>query len=125
MPSTQEEWKAITDEIERKLNFPNVFAAADGKHNTIRKPANVVLLALVDHDYTILYADAGVQGRISDGGVFGDCSFNYCLSQGELNLPPPRPLPKSPDPKWAPLGEEDEVPVPFVIVADSAFPLTV
>ena len=56
----------------------------------------------MDNDYTILYADAGAQGRISDGGVFRDCSFNSCLSQSELNLPPPRPLPKSPDLKWAP-----------------------
>ena len=35
MPSTQEEWRAIADEIERKWNFPNAFAAADGKHIAI------------------------------------------------------------------------------------------
>ena len=39
-------------------------------------------------------------------------------------MPVPRPLPKLDDPKWLPVGEEDEVNVPYVFVADSAFPLT-
>ena len=43
---------------------------------------------------------------------------------GGLNLSPPRPLPKSQDPKWEPLGEEEEeTNVPFVFVGDNAFPL--
>jgi hypothetical protein len=137
IPSTNEEWSQIADETERKWNFPNAYAAADGKHIAIKKPDNsggmyknyksffsIVLLAFVTHDYKIIYADVGAQGKISDGGVFRDCSLNQALSQNLLNLPPPRPLPKSDDPQWLYLEQEDEVKVPFVFVADSAFPLT-
>ena len=133
MPSTQEEWMELATETERKWNFPNAIAAVDGKHIAIKKPAlsgssyynykgfdSIVLLVFVDHDYKILYADVGAQGRISDGGVYRDCSFNSCLPKGELNLPPPRPLPKPQDPKWEPLGEEEETNVPFVFVGDNA-----
>ena len=137
IPSTKEEWLEIAAETDRKWDFPNSYAAADGKHIAIKKPDNsggmyknykgffsIVLLAFVTHDYKIVYADVGAQGKISDGGVFRDCSLNHALAHNLLNLPPPRPLPKSDDPTWLSLDDEDEVEVPFVFVADSAFPLT-
>ena len=41
-----------------------------------------------------------------------------------MDLPPPRPLSKSQDPKWEPLSEkEEETNVPFVFVGNNAFPL--
>ena len=137
IPSTEEEWLEIAGETERKWNFPNAYAAADGKHIAIKKPDqsgatyknykgffSIVLLAFVTHDYKIVYVDVGAQGKISDGGVFRDCSLNQALSQNLLNLPRPRPLPMSHDPKWLHSEQEDQVNVPFVFVADSAFPLT-
>ena len=136
VPSTNEEWLRIATETEQKWNFPNAYAAADGKHIAIRKPDDsgatyknykgffsIVLLAFVTYDYQIVYADVGAQGKISDGGVFRDCSLNHALVQKKLNLPPPRALPKSDDPQWAHL-QENETKLPFVFVADSAFPLT-
>ena len=44
------------------------------------------------------------------------------MVNNSLNLPPPRPLPKLNIESWKPL-ENDGV-VPFIFVADNAFPLT-
>ena len=68
-------------------------------------------MALVDADYKFRYIDVGCNGRISDGGVFRNCSLNKYLETDKLNLPKPRALP----------GRDTEV--PFVIVADEAFQL--
>ena len=137
IPASADEWLQISSETDRKWNFPNAYAAADGKHIAIKKPDHsggmyknykgfysIVLLAFVTHDYKIVYADVGAQGKISDGDIFRDCSLNHALLQNKLNLPPPRALPKSDDPTWVQLEDETEVEVPFVFVADSAFPLT-
>ena len=137
MPSAEDEWLEMARITEEKWNFPNAYAAADGKHIAIKKPDDsggtyknykdffsIVLLAFVTHDYKIVYADVGAQGRISDGGVWRDCSLNQALSRNLLHLPAPRPLPLSQDPKWLHLEQEDQVDLPFVFVADSAFPLT-
>ena len=72
---------------------------------------SIVLLALVDANYKFLMIDVGCNGRISDGGVFKNSSFGKAFNAGRLELPPPIPLP----------GREKLV--PFVIVADDAFPL--
>eukprot|EP00795_Rhopilema_esculentum_P004182 gene4182-20368_t len=64
----------------------------------------------------------GIQGRISDGGVYRNSSLFSLISQNALNLPPPRPLPKSKDSSWTPFESNEEV--PFVFVADDAFPLS-
>jgi len=53
------------------------------------------------------------QGRISDGGVFRNSSLFKKLDQNLLNLLPDARLPFQ------------EKPLPFVFVADDAFPLTV
>ena len=79
-------------------------------------------MALVTHDYKILYHDVGCQGRISDGGVWANSKFYEKLQSGLLNLPPARPLPKPVDPVWEPIWDVKNV--PFVIVCDNAFPLT-
>ena len=60
----------------------------------------------MDYSYKFIYADIGCQGRISDGGVFRNCSFMRHLVRRQLNLRAPRPLPKSPDAKWARIDEE-------------------
>lgn len=68
-------------------------------------------MAICDAEYKFLYVDIGVNGRVSDGGTFGKCTFAAALENGELNLPPPKPLP----------GREIEV--PHVFIADDAFAL--
>ena len=76
-------------------------------------------MAFVDYDYRFLAADVGVQGRISDGGVFKNSAMYFALENNKLNLPNPCRLP---------LTENDEndphrSPVPFVFVADDSFQL--
>lgn len=52
-----------------------------------------------------IHADVGMNGRISDGGVWSRSKFQKSLNQGKLNLPPANPF-------------------PFHIVGDNAFPLS-
>lgn len=105
-----------------KWNFPQCIGAVDGKHVVMVAPPNsgsifynykhthsIVLMAICDGDLKFIYIDAGVNGRISDGGVFNNCSFARALANGSLHLPTPRALP----------GRDTSV--PFVIVADDAF----
>jgi hypothetical protein len=71
---------------------------------------SIVLMAIVDADYNIIYAICGSRGRVSDGGVFQTTMFCQKLSNRQLCEPEPT------------TNEGDEL--PYVLVADSAFPLT-
>ena len=96
----------------------------DGKHILIRPPPNtgsyyynykhtfsIVLLAVVDANYKFLYVDVGCNGRVSDGGVFKNSNLSAALEHNTLDIPSPEPLP----------GEEFKL--PYMLVADDAFPL--
>ena len=133
LPQTAEEWKDLAKKTEERWQFPNCIGAADGKHIPILHPKDsgsdfynykgffsVVLLAIVDYDYKFLFVDVGSQGRISDGGVYRNSSFNKALERGYLNLPDPEPLPSSDEPAWI---HDKNDPIPYVFVADDAFPL--
>ncbi|KAF0752009.1 protein ANTAGONIST OF LIKE HETEROCHROMATIN PROTEIN 1-like [Aphis craccivora] len=116
-PRTSGEWQKIADVYEKKWNFPNCIGALNRKHVVILSPINsggtfsIVLMVLCDADYNITYANIGSQGRISDGGVFRNCTLSKKLKNGTLNLPIPKCLPQK------------LKPIPYVIVADNAFPL--
>ncbi|XP_067643239.1 uncharacterized protein [Eurosta solidaginis] len=124
VPSSHEEWTEIAQRFEQRWNFPNCCGTLDGKHVAIQAPANcgseyfnykkfnsIVLMALVDADYKFLFVEVGAYGRESDGGVFGRYPLSTALAENTINFPPPKPLPHE--------GNE----MPFVIVADDAFPL--
>ena len=96
----------------------------DGKHVLIRPPPNtgsyyfnykhtfsIVLLAIVDADYKFIYTDVGCNGRISNGGVFKNCSVYCALEEKCLNIPKGMQHP----------GTKQTS--PFVVVADDTFPL--
>lgn len=68
-------------------------------------------MALADANYKIIYFDVGSKGRISDGGVFNQCTLSDELINDSLNIPQERPL------------VENGPAVPYVIVADDAFAL--
>lgn len=72
---------------------------------------SIVLMVMVNANYKFIYADIGCNGRVSDGGVFQNCSLSNALETNLLNIPKPKPLP------------EANESVPFVVVADDAFPL--
>ena len=58
-----------------------------------------------------LYVDVGSNGRISDGGVWRECTLNRRLESHTAGLPADAPL--------TPHSEA----LPYVFVADEAFPL--
>ena len=126
-PNTEEEWRKIAADFETRWQFPNCIGAIDGKHITIQAVPNsgslyynykgfnsIVLMAIVDANYKFIYVDIGVNGRISDGGVFDSCEFSKKLSSqlNILNIPEQTCLPGT------------NVKVPYYLVADEAFPLT-
>jgi hypothetical protein len=73
---------------------------------------SIVLMAIVDADYRILYANCGAKGRVSDGGVFQNTTFCHKLQNGQLPIPGPEPI------------INEQYVLPYVLVADNAFPLT-
>ncbi|GFS50623.1 protein ALP1-like [Trichonephila clavipes] len=72
---------------------------------------SIVLLALVDANLKFLYVDVGTNGRVSDGGVWGKSKLRQAITNGDINIPEAAALPRSASK------------LPFVIVADDAFPL--
>ncbi len=125
MPTpTEEMWKNIANDFHRMWNFPNCIGAMDGKHVNIQAPPNsgsmfynykkafsVVLLALVDAHNNFIVVDVGAYGKSSDGGVFANSKLGKALNQGSLNVPANSRIPNT------------AIEVPYVIVADEAFPL--
>lgn len=125
MPSKVTEWKQVAKDFEDRWNFPHCLGAMDGKHIAITCPPNsgsqyfnykqffsIVLFAVTDARYNFLYVHAGVQGRISDGGVFRHTAFGKALLSQNLHIPPPESLPGR------------VMLTPYVFLADDAFPLT-
>lgn len=115
----------VARDFEKLWHFDHCIGALDGKHVTLPQPSNsgsryinykntfsVVLLAIVDAHGQFMYVDIGTNGRISDGGVYGNSTFATALANDSLNLPNAHPLPES------------QTPTPYVLVADQAFALS-
>lgn len=121
---TAEMWKNIATDFYDIWNFPNCIGALDGKHVVIQAPPNsgslffnykktfsIVLLALVDAHCNFIAVDVGAYGRNSDGGIFANSNLGKALQQRSLNVPEKSVIPNT------------DIQVPYVIVADEAFPL--
>ncbi|CAH1989000.1 unnamed protein product [Acanthoscelides obtectus] len=52
-------------------------------------------MAVVNSNYEFIMVDAGINGRISDGGVLNYTEFGRALSNKLLQNPEPRELPNS------------------------------
>lgn len=115
----------IAQQFEEIWQFPNCLGALDGRHIKFRPPTSagsyyynykgdhsIVLLGMVDAKYRFTYFNVGVNGRVSDGGVFRECGLSKALSSNMLKFPSDRVLP----------GQITKS--PYVIVADEAFPLS-
>ena len=120
---TEQTWKNIASDYEEKWQFPHCVGSIDGKHILIQAPAcsgsvyfnykktfTIVLLAVVDARYNFVAVDIGAQGQRSDGSVFSHSIFGKKLRNESLGLPAPSNLVQC--------GK-----VPYVFVADEAFPL--
>lgn len=124
-PPSEDKWMQIATNFGIKWNFPNCIGAIDGKHVIIQAPPNsgssyfnykgshsIVLLAVVDDNYSFSLVDIGAQGRQSDGGVLRNSAFGKLLYEHKLHIPAPQKI------------TVDGPELPFVIVGDEAFPLS-
>lgn len=125
MPSCENEWKIVTTDFGYRWNFYNCIGAMDGKHFKSDPPLqsgslyynyknsfSVVLLAIVDAQLRFMYVDVGTNGRISDTGIWNNCSLKTHLEHNNLNIPKPISLPDT--------NKE----FPFVLIGDEGFPLS-
>ncbi|CAL4065914.1 unnamed protein product, partial [Meganyctiphanes norvegica] len=125
MPQSSEEWLQEAHQFDQKWQYPHCLGAFDGRHIAIDKPPHsgshyfnykgfysIILMAVVNAEYEFVFVDVGANGRVHDGGVFANTAFAKKLYDNTLNLPDASPLPE---------GEQD---IPYVFLADDAFPLT-
>ncbi|XP_066990473.1 uncharacterized protein [Macrobrachium rosenbergii] len=98
IPESEEEWMSVSEEFDRKWDFPHCLGAIDGKHVKITKPYNsgsyyynykgtfsVVLMAIVNAKCQFLMVHIGTNGRVSDGGVYGNTRFSQDLTEDKLH----------------------------------------
>ena len=104
----------------------NCIGAIEGKHVVMQAPNkseslyhndkgtfSVVLMAIVDPWYRFTCVDIGDYGSNADGAIWSRSAFGQVLEHGELDLPPPKPLPN-----WPAGGVFHHV-----FLGDEAFPL--
>ena len=124
-PKTSNEWKTVSEQFEKRWNFPNCLGAIDGKHVIIQCPPrggsmffnykkfhSIVLMAVVNANYEFVLVDVGDYGRLSDGSVFSSSHLGIAINDGTLNLPSPRRLDYNSNKLY-----------PYVFVGDDAFPM--
>ncbi|KAL4100811.1 hypothetical protein QTP88_020840 [Uroleucon formosanum] len=122
IPNTTEGWLKIAAGFENTANFPNCIGSIDGKHVRIicpehsgslfsnyKKYYSIVLLAMCDSDYRFTYIHVGACGTDSDSTIFKESTLFTKINNGEIMLPPPKPLPNTTEP------------LPYIIIGDSAF----
>ena len=104
-PATEAEWLQQAKLFEDMWQFPNCVGSVDGKHVAIIPPPgagsyyfsykhfhSMVLLAIANANYELLYINFGTNGRVSDGGVIENTDFHRKLCDGSLNLPGTNPV---------------------------------
>ncbi|CAH2000081.1 unnamed protein product [Acanthoscelides obtectus] len=124
-PTSEADWKAISQEFQCRWKFPHCIGSIDGKHVQTVAPQHsgslfynykgtfsIVFLGVADAIYNFLYVDVGCQGRISDGGVFKCTSLYKDLENNTAHVPRSDALP----------GRTE--PVPYVLVGDDAFAMS-
>ena len=105
LPSTADDWKATEKKFSERWNFPHCVGALDGKHVVMQACGqgslfynykgshSIVLMVLAGPSYEIVWCNVGVNGRVSDGGVWNRTGLRNSLENGEINLPLTEPLP--------------------------------
>ena len=124
LPASVDEWKEVAKQFASRWNFHHTCGAIDGKHVAIKKPRqsgslyynykgyfSIILLGVVDGNYSFLWCKVGANGSASDAGVFNQSTLRRALETNRIGLPPPEPLP----------GDDRDL--PYFFVGDDAFPL--
>ncbi|XP_018313447.1 uncharacterized protein [Mycetomoellerius zeteki] len=120
---SKDAWTKIAEDFEAMWNFPHCMGAIDGKHIVIEAPPHsgsfyynykkthsLNLTGIADAHYRFILVDVGAEGRRSDAGVFANSKLKSGLDANTLNVPPSSPV--------------DQYELPFVLVADEAYPLS-
>ena len=123
VPSSEDEREKLAKEFEEKWQYPNCIGAIYGKHVVMCLPPgsgshyfnykrshSVVLMAVAEPNYEVVYADVGTNGRISDGGVWNKSSLMKSMENGTQHSPDPKPLPFSTEP--VPMSSSEMVRLP-------------
>lgn len=119
-PKTEDEWYEIANGFEKKWNFPNCVGALDIKHVRVKNfnrsgsvffnrkgYYSILLMAIVDSNYRFIHVDVGKEGSMHDANAWRLSKFKREMDSGNLNFP----------------FHAKKRDLPFVIIADSAFPL--
>ena len=104
-PSTENDWLKIATDFEELWHCLDCIGPLDVKHIALFHPLSggsnyynyrsfhsIFLMALTDTNYKFLYVDIGYQGRLSDGAVYRNCSFNKLLTTDQIKIPAGRQL---------------------------------
>lgn len=120
------QWEGNEEVFRNKYNFPNCVGVLAGRHvMTERPPAtgsqyfnyrksfSTILLALIDPNYKFMVIDIQDFGKIaSDNIIFTNSELGRKFLRHNMDFPDDKPLPGT------------STPMPHVIVADEAFPLS-
>ncbi|XP_011882846.1 PREDICTED: uncharacterized protein LOC105570326 isoform X2 [Vollenhovia emeryi] len=123
-PSTTN-WLNIAENFENICHFNNCIGACDGKHVVIQAPPNsgstyynykgqhsLILLGICDANSCFIVVDIGGEGRQCDSTIFQNSEVNKRFCNGSLEIPAAKYVMNS------------IIKLPYVLVADEAFPLT-
>lgn len=96
----KEKWETVAMGFLDRWQFINCGGSIDGKHIRIMQPPGtgaqfynykgfycIILMAIVNSNYELIYVDVGKNGRLSDGGVIEFTRFYEDLKKGKLQLP--------------------------------------
>ena len=95
----------MEEKFRTRWNVPHDVGAIDRKHITMKKLKksgsdyynykgffSLVLLTLVDTDYSFLWDNVGSNESSSDAQIFNRSNMSKKIEDGSLALPPPEPL---------------------------------
>ncbi|XP_026288893.1 uncharacterized protein LOC113213886 isoform X1 [Frankliniella occidentalis] len=119
---SENKWLESAAGYEVMWNLPHCVGAIDGKHILIQAPPHsgstyfnykktfsMILMAVSDPKYKLLYVNMGACGRRGDGNVYQTSAFGKKLQNKKLHMPPSCPVD----------GIEGDL--PFYIAGDGAF----
>lgn len=120
---TKQDWETISENFEKRANFPHCLGAVDGKHIRIVNPlgsmyfnykgySSIVLMAVADSDYRFIYVHIGSYGKDCDSNIFKISSLWASLKRNKLEIPEEKCLPGSINPQ-----------LPYFFLGDEAFGL--
>ena len=100
MPRPRDEWREVVLQFQRRWNVPHALGALDGKHVVIKCPIksgsyyynykgfySIVLMSLVDANYTFLWCDVGGAGHMSDVQIFNGSELKEAMDNRTIGSP--------------------------------------